>query len=107
MLHHHLQQGAIVAPGGDVVDDAGARRDRGRRRHGVHRVDRERHVRVAARQRLEHGNDSPTLDVGRHRARAGPRRLAAHIEYGRATLEQCVRVAQRGVDRQELAAVRK
>ena len=65
----------VAAKRGHVVDELGAQLERPTRDLGLRRVDRHRH----ADEPLEHRHDAAQLLVERHAARAGPRRLAAHV----------------------------
>ncbi len=89
---------------GDVVDDPGAGLDGALGDDGARRVDAD--DRALGRERGDHGEHARELGLDRHAARAGARRLAAHVEDVRALAQELTPVRDRGVRLVPLAAVR-
>ena len=85
-----MRRGAASAPGSrkraHVVDDVRARITRRAHDFGLAGVDGDEHRRFAA-QRFDDGNDTRELFVECCRCGAGPRRLTADVDDGRALLD--------------------
>ena len=82
----HTHGAGISSESADIVDDRRSRLSCGPHDHGAPGIDRDSDA--AARKLLDDRNDPPQLLLDRDRLRAGPRRLATHVNDIRARCMQ-------------------
>jgi len=93
---HERRHRGIVTEAAHVVDDVGARVERGLGDRRLRGVDRDRPGAMAP-ERLDHGNDAPALLVLRDGLGTRAGRLAAYVQPVGALLEQPQAVRERGL----------